>query len=272
MAIDTLDKLIAGFKPIRYWSKTSATVPSGKILSTWPLAGIPGAGAYDTTLNGVTLSSSSALVAGQLPHFDPTSGLSSYLARLSFASTQSFQGMVYLCDRLWHNGGINVTSTSAQNITSPTWPARDDGGATNGNGVLLGLEISSAIGAASSRSATISYTDQDNNPGASGVSIDLTSSSDPAGIFYRIGLASGDFGVRSVQSLTLSGTLTSGTVNLVAYRVIAELIITPNNSLDAISGGMPVLYNGAVPFMLIVCSAGSLTYPKFAGSYGEAQG
>jgi len=135
MAITSLDGIIAGFKPIRVFDKAlSGTLVAGRPHSYWGVAGIPGAGSYDTTLNGVTLSSTSAMVNGQIPFTDPSSG-NSYLSRLVGGATQ--YGTLVLADRLWHNGGYTITSTSAQNSTTPTWPARCADGTTNGDGVFF---------------------------------------------------------------------------------------------------------------------------------------
>ena len=146
MAITTLDGALAGMQPIRPFAKAvTPTLVAGKPQSLWGLAGNPGAGTWDNTLNGVVLSSSSAMVNGQIAHVNPGSG-NAYLAGFTGAATQA--GTLLLCDRLWHNGGYTITSTAAQNSTTPTWPARDAAGSTNGDGVLLGLEISAAAGAA----------------------------------------------------------------------------------------------------------------------------
>ena len=104
---------------------------------------------------------------------------------------------------------------------------------------------------------TVSYTNQSNSSGKSGTNSVATAASSAIGAFYPIGLAAGDTGVRSVQTLTLSATWTSGAMSLVAYRVLARLDLssanTPN-SLDAVTGGMPRMYNNTVPFLLFIPS------------------
>ena len=57
MAITTIDGAIAGFQPPRSFMKAiTATLVAGRPASLWSLAGNPGAGSFDSTLNGVTLS------------------------------------------------------------------------------------------------------------------------------------------------------------------------------------------------------------------------
>ena len=270
MAITTLDGVISGMQPPRYFSKAvTATLVAGRPASLWALGGNPGAGSFDSTLNGVTLSSSSALVNGQIPHYNPGSG-NAYLARFQANATQP--GTLLLLDRLWHNGGYTITSTSSQSITSPTWPARDNDGSTNGNGVFLAMEISAATGAGTP-TITVTYTNQAGTGSRTATNTIATVASSAIGATYLIGLQAGDTGVRSVQSVQLSATWTSGTMNLVAYRVIAALELAGAfipNAIDAVTGGMPRLYDGTVPWM--VFQPNTTTASNVQGSYVETHG
>lgn len=267
MAITNLDALVAGMQPPRFFNKVlSGAVVAGRPHCYWGFAGNPGAGSYDTTLNGVTLT---APQNGQLPFTNPGAG-NSYLARYVGQCTQA--GSLYLCDRLWHNGGFTITSNTAQNITSPTWPARDTAGATSGDGVLLGMEISSVVGAGTP-TITAAYTNSGGTGSRSATNINATVASSIAGTFYPIGLQAGDTGVQSVQSITLSATWTSGTMNLVAYRILAMLDLPGPfvaNSIDSVSSGFPQLYNGTVPFLFFVpnTTISSLISGEFAITQG----
>lgn len=270
MAITTLDQAIAGMQPPQSFSKAvTGTLTAGLPSSLWGLAGYPGAGSQSVALNGATLSSTSALVAGQIPHYDPGSG-NSYLARFQGLATQA--GVLILCDRIWSNGGFTITSTGSQGITSPTWPARDNTGTTNGAGVLVGVEVSGVTGAGTP-TLTLGYTNSAGTASHTGTNVIATKATAAAGSFYEIGLQAGDVGVQSVQSLTLSATWTSGTINLVAYRVLARLEIpaaaTPN-ALDIITGGMPQIFNGTVPWMFFIPQ--TTTSSNVSGQYIEAQG
>lgn len=267
MAITTLDQVIAGLQPSKFFAKAiSPALTAGRPQSLWALAGNPGAGGFDTTLNGVALSSPQS---GQIPWTDPVSG-NSYLARLQGCVSQA--GVLILADRLWHNGGYTITSAVAQNSTSPAWPARDNAGSINGDGVQLGLEISAAAGAAAP-TITVSYTNQAGTAGRTGTNSFATAASPAAGSFFPIGLQAGDTGVKSVQSLTLSTSWLSGTMNLVAYRPLAALEIVGAfmpNAIDAITGGFTRLYNGSVPFLLFIPS--TTTAINASGQVVYAQG
>lgn len=276
MAITTLDGVLAGARPPVYWTKAvTANLVAGRPASLWSLAGAPGAGAFDSTLNGVVLSSSSSVPSGAIPHYDPTTG-NSYLSRFTGRTTTA--GTLLLLDRLWHNGGYTITSTAAQASTTPTWPSRcptsgtDDTPATTGHGVMLACEISAAVGAGTP-TITCSYTNSVGTAGRTATNIIPTVASSVVGATYFIGLAAGDLGVRSLQSVTLSATWTSGTMNMVAYRVLAELELAGANlpgAIDAITSGFPRLYNGVVPWLVLIGS--STTAATVSGSYVETQG
>lgn len=264
MAITTLDGAIAGMQPPWMFSKgTPGTPVAGRPQSFWALAGFPGAGGYDTTLNGATLTSPQN---GQIPHNDPASG-NAYLAKLSAMTQQAC--VVLLLDRIWQNRLANATG--AQAITSPTWPARDRTGLTDGDGVLLALEFSTGS-TAGTPTAAVTYTNEAGTGSRTANLIDVVTATTAASSFLRYGLQAGDKGVRSVQSVSLSATLTGGVVNLVAYRVIATLELVANvpNALDVLTGGMPRIYDGSVPFLALVPSTTSTT--TLTGSYIETQG
>lgn len=268
MAITTLATAITGLRQTRVISKAlTVGAGGGRLLSTWGMSGSPAAGGWDNTLNGVTLSAS---VTGQIPWTDPVSA-NTYLGRLQ--GTASDEGMFWLCDRLWHNGGYTSTSTSAQNSTTPTWPARDANGATSGDGVFLAVEISATMGAAQP-TITMSYTNSAGTSGRTGVTILAAPSSANQHSWFPIELQAGDTGVQSLQSLTLGSSWISGTLNVVAYRLIASLEIKEagyTNVIDAISAAMPRMYDGSVPFILC-SSATSVTAINFNGSATFTQG
>lgn len=270
MAITTLDGALAGMQaPVGFAKAVTGTMVAGRPWSTWALAGNPGAGSFDTTLAGVALSSSSSLVNGQLRHVNPGSG-NAYLAGLSATATQA--GLLLLCDRLWHNGGFTITQATAQTVNSATWPARDIAGSTNGDGVFLGLEISSGAGAAAP-TITVGYTNQAGTSSRTATNSFATANSPAAGSFFPIGLQAGDTGVRSVQTLTLSVSWVSGTMNLVAYRVLAALPLAGAfipNAIDALTGGLPRLYDGTVPFLIFIPNTTTTSY--ISGVYQETHG
>lgn len=260
MAITSLDDIIAGVKTPQFFAKTTvANTSTGRQHSFWGVGGIPGAGSYDTSLVGVALSSSTSLINGQIPYYNATATKQMHLARAVGMSSTS--GIIFICDRLWHNGGMTITSNTLQTVNSAPWPARDNNGSINGEGVLIGVEISTVTGAGTP-TITLGYTNSDNTSGRTATNQLPTFSTAPVGAFFPIGLQAGDKGVKSIQSITLSATWTTGVMNLVAYRVLAVLEQPNSNigsSVDALTGGLPKLYDGTVPFILSI-SGGSSSY------------
>lgn len=228
----------------------TGTMVAGRPHSLFFLAGIPGAAAAPSPgVAGAALTT----YAGQIPFTNPVSG-NTYLAR--FAAQATIAGQLLLCDRLWHNSGLSATSTSAQTVNSVAWPARSADGTVNGDGVLVGLEVATALGAGAPV-LTMSYTNQAGTSGRTGAGVVAFVASSIAGTFYPIGLDAGDTGVRSIQTVTLSVSRTSGTHNLVAYRVLARLELTTANvpnAIDALTSGFPRLFNDSVPFLIFVPS------------------
>ena len=277
MAIATLDGVLAGMKPTVPFAKVATpTLVAGRPHSLWYLAGSPGAGLTPaTTAGGVSLSSTSALVSGQLYHQDPVSG-NSYLARFAAAATQP--GCLMLCDRLMQVGGnsggtaISVTTTTAQTINTGTLPTRDSAGLSAGDMVQWGLEVITATGAGAATPA-IGYTNSSGTTTRTASLVDTYVASSAIGAFYRFGLQAGDDGIRSVQSLTLSVSMTSGSIALGAYRVLACLELPGGfipNAIDALTSGFPQEYNGVVPFLIFVPSTTTAT--SVSGTYVETQG
>lgn len=267
MAITTLDGIIAGaINPERFLKVGSTMESAGVMHSLFYTAGLPGAAAAPSPgIDGAALTA----YAGQLPFANPVSG-NTYLTSLEAASTAI--GTLLLVDRLWHNSGVAVATVGAQAITSPTWPARDIDGATAGRGVLVGIEASAAttnVGAVAN--TTINYT---NSAGTNARTGTLTwPATAAAGTFVPFALAAGDLGVRSIQGVTLGTSYVTGTIHLVAYRVLGSVGVNAANSLftkDVFALGRPRMYDNTVPQLLWLPSA--TTAATVQGSASWAQG
>ena len=252
MAITSISGITSGFQFPRIIGKNIIpTVSPHRLHTYWGIAGVPGAGTWDNTLNGVVLSSTSAQVPGQLHCFDPAAE-NQHIATILANTTTS--GMLWILDRLWHNGGITITSTSSQSITSPTWPARDDNGATLGDGLLCAVEVSSVTGAGTP-TITIGYTNSANTSGRTATNWMATTATTVSHSMFPIGLQAGDNGIRSIQSITLSASWTSGAINVVVYRVLGVTLInaaTGGGMIDGLTGGLGKMYNGTVPYFAFV--------------------
>lgn len=273
MAITTLSGVLdnismVGSQDVYLNKANTSTLVAGQPCSLMYSVGTPAVWtAPSPGVAGAALTS----YAGQMAVPPAGSGLNTYLSRFTGLSSQQ-AGMILLCDRLWHNSGLNVTLTTAQTINSPTWPSRDSDGATAGRGVFLGLEVTTAT-STGTPVITCSYTNSAGTAGQSGVNVVATTAAARVGAFFPIGLAAGDVGVRSVQSLTFNATWTSGAVSLVAYRILGALDLrapmTPN-AQDPLNTGMARVYDNSVPFMIFVPQGG--TGSQICASVGYAQG
>ena len=268
MAITTLDGVVAGFKaPVPIAKAGTPTTGTGAYRghSLFYATGNPGAGAAPSSgINGAAVS---APLNGQLPRTNPVSG-NAYLANLSMQT--STPGTLWLIDRMWANSGLSVTSTTAQAITPATLPSRSGDGTTNGANVMAAIEWSAA-GGAGTPTVTLTYTDQDGNTGVTGTFTGVASPA--AGTFEIFALAAGDTGVRAPTSFIQSATRTSGTMHLVLFRVIAQISCPATAigaSIDALTSGMPRIYNDSV--LQFVWFPSATTATNFMGTYVETQG
>lgn len=255
MAITTVDGIIAGAKPPQFFYKfLSSSLSNGQTGSLFFLTGIPGAAAAPTPgLNGAALTS----YAGQIPFTNPSSGQNTYLTRfIGVTYNTASQANFMLCDRIWHNSGITMNSTATQNITTPTFPARDNNGTSNGDGYLLGLEVSAACGA-QIPTISVSYTNSNSTPQSGRTAtFQLAATTSPAiGRFFPLALQGTDKGVSSIQSITFpTNPWITGTVHLVVYRILQILQINSNGSPASASPmqtGLIRLYDNTVPFLLV---------------------
>lgn len=248
-AITTLSGAIAGARAPEDLSKVGATMEAAGVwYSLFYTAGRPGAAtAPSPGLAGAALTS----YAGQVPFTNPTAGQNSYIFR--FDCTGSVAGKCRVIDRLWHNSGIVVTTTTAQTVNSATLPARDANGTTDGAGVMAALEVSTATTNGSAiTNTTISYTDQAGNAGNTATIASFPATA-VAGTFVPFQLAAGDTGIRSIQSITLGTSYVAGTVHLVMYRDLVEdatSIANVSPGRNAIEAGFVRLFDNTVPMLI----------------------
>lgn len=273
MAITTIDGVLAGMRqPEHFFKNGTAADAVGIPTSYFYAPGRPGAAtAPSSGLAGGSLTS----VSGQIPFTNPVSG-STYIGR--FAASSSIAGTLLLCDRLWHNSGINVTTTTAQNISSVAFAPRDSNGTTNGENVFIAIEVSTATtNGAAITNTTMLYTNSLGSTGKTATIGAVAPASFPAtavvGTFIPFALAAGDTGVRAVGSITLGTSYGGGSIHLVAYRELARLELTAanvGNAIDALTSGFVRLYDNTVPFLVWIPSA--TTAPQIQGQIIYTQG
>jgi len=213
----------------------TAPEAAGQFYSHSKDAGYPGAWSVGTPgVNGRNTDGTQAADNGCLQVGIPASG-SWYVRDANISATVA--GQFNLFDVLWVNSGLVVTTTTAQSITQPTLPARDNNGSTSGLGVYAGILVTTATTNGSAiTNMTMSYTNSDGTPGRT-----ATIASFPAtaviGTFVPFLLAAGDKGIRSIQSITLGTSLVAGAISLICFN--------------------PILSNS-----VLLANTGSLAYPK----------
>lgn len=253
MAITTLDGVVAGYQQPIFFHKVGATMEAAGQMHTFLYSagsGLGAATANTEAIAGAALTS----YAGQVPYTNPSSG-NAYLCRHSVASNQP--GTFFLIDRMWHNSSMDETSTASQTVNSAAWPARDINGATDGDGVMIALEVSTATTNGAQQTATVTYTNQDGTGSRTGtITIPVSA---VAGTFCPMSLQAGDTGVRSIQSIQFSATLGTGVTHLVAYRVIDGPIVclaaNSSNQSDFVGTGHVRCYDNTVPQPVVIPQA-----------------
>lgn len=224
-------------------------------------SGFPGAWSPGTPgLAGRTTDGTASADAGCIPWQNPASG-SIYLTQCSLSSSVAHWHC--LMDVLWVNTDIAVTTTTAQTINSVAFPARDVNGSTNGEGVMVGILVTTATtNAGAITNTTLSYTNSDGTAGRTATIASFPATA-VAGTIVWFRLAAGDKGVRSIQSITLGTSYGGGAISLIAARWITAVPVTAAN-LGA--NAMPLnnatevrLYSGSCLLHWYVSSATTAT-------------
>ena len=193
----------------------TAKEASGVWYSYGKDTGLPGAWAPGTPgLAGRATDGMTAADAGCLPLWTPTGNL--YITEAYIHP--SIAETVMIADILWVNSGIVVTTTTAQTVNSVALPARDLDGSTNGNGVFIGVLVTTATtNAAAITNMTVSYTNSDGVAGRTATLASFAATS-VIGSFYIFQLQAGDKGAQSIQTVTLGTSLVAGAVSFVLFR------------------------------------------------------
>lgn len=263
MSLLSMDDLVAGLSGSDRCSfqKQAISSVANNYHSLWRAAGLPSAGAVPPTGAGAAPTRATAgAIAGWT---NPGVGDDAYLAHLTMASDDT--GMATLYDRLVHTSGLNGTLTTAQAINTAALTRY-----TSGAGVEAWLEFYTTV--ATSRTATISYTNQAGTAGRTGTL--TTGTNPPASRMIPFALEAGDTGVRSVESLTLSGSTGAvGDFGITLLRRLADLpmsVVPGVIARDAFDLGLPVIEDDAcLALMTLVNSASA---GPFTGLLAIAKG
>lgn len=255
-------------RTVGFMKTGTASDAVGYWYGTWKDAGFPGAWAPGTPgINGRVTDGTTSTDNGCVPIANPSTG-ANYLTALYMAASVNHSHLFF--DILWVNSGIAITTTTAQSITTPTLPARDINGTTNGEGCMIGILCTAAVGlAAAASNATVTYTNSDGTGSRTATLAAVVGSQAPQtpviGTVIWFNLAAGDKGVQSIQSITLGTSWVSGSISLFIARDIAMIGTTIANvtaQKDINKPGVR-LYNGSC--ILHCCQTSATTATFFNG-------
>lgn len=261
MPITTQDGLIAGLTvgPRLPIQKAAVISVAARLTSLWSAAGTPGVGS--TTLG--------QLAAGEVPTQASAGAIrfansaNSHLGRMAGISTIVTGGLLILYDILWVWGsggsGWVVTTTGAQSTTSPAALTRPD---LNGTGAELWMEVLAVMGAGAA-TPVASYTNSEGTAGRTTAASTYLANA-VLGSVFPMPLQAGDAGIRSVQNVTLTTSMTTGTARFMIVRRIAEIPVAANVGFlqDAFALGLPRVFDSAcigMSFLPASTSTGILT-------------
>lgn len=250
---------------VPFMKSGTASDATGYWYCTSKDAGFPGAWATGSPgINGRVTDGLNSGDFGCIPIMNPITG-ANFLTELQMTSSIAHSHLFF--DVLWVNTGINVTTTTNQAITSPTLPARDINGTTNGEGCMIGLLVTAAAGlVAAGSNATVTYTNSDGTGSRTATLSAIVGSQAPAtpvvGTIIWFNLQAGDKGVRSIQGITLGTSWVSGSISLLIARDVA--------TIGTVLAGIPAtrtmrdpgvrLYNNSCLLHCVLSSATTATF------------
>lgn len=188
------------------------------VANAWSMffrsGGVPGAGSYTTIPNGAAFDSSST---GAMPFADPSGSDQAYFLNMAWNHTTG-TNVVWLIDLLVGAGSISTTTTSPQTINTTALTRYTDGA-----GVYGSCDVVAALGGTASN-ITFTYTNSAGTGSRSSGAVAMTTSAitfrmQPVLNEWMFPLQAGDVGVKSVETITFSASMTgTGTLGLFLYK------------------------------------------------------
>lgn len=219
MAIDTLDKLVAGLSArqiLTIYKSSISTQGANGFTSLWRATGNPGQGAIPSTAATCTSS-----LLGGWPFVNPVSG-NSYLAGLTIQGAASHQLIIY--DRLQHMGGLSGTTTTAQTV-GISIPANRNAAYTDPD-LEWFCEIYTDIGT-SGQTATVTYVDEGDQSATFTFTLGGTSPLNQDSRLFPLNSATTNLGatkkIKSITSVTHATTGTAGSYGFTVAKRLASV-------------------------------------------------
>jgi hypothetical protein len=284
MPIQSLDQLINSLSANKRWRADwnkitgGAAYTAGRWYDMSPLNGTPVANAWSgTALNAQVPSEASGfgIYHGGNVAADVKQLLN--MGAVTAAATGA-QSTIMFVDMCLYYPSINMNLATAQTLVNTNTLTRN----TSGAGLRAYLVMQSSSGA-TAHNVAINYTNQAGTAGrtlpvtvactASAIAPHITHTGTAANNYGPfLPLASGDTGVRSVQSITISAASGSGTAALVLAKPIIEIPITTasvyaeRNLLDQLPS-MPRIDDGACIVPLLFAGGAVVASTSFFGKH-----
>ena len=257
MAIDTLDKLVAGLGASQQLVINKASISTqaaGGMTSLWRATGnpaqggIPGAaGTCEKTLTGAW------------NFTNPTSPALSYIGQLNIQGTISHNFIIY--DRLAHMGGLNGTTTTAQTVNLSIPTGRN--AVYTDSDLEWFCEIYTDIGT-SGQTATVTYVDESDASQTFTFTLGGTSPLNQDSRLFPLNSATTNRGAtKKIKSITSVQHATTGTAGnygfTVAKRLCAVNMGQPNigTTNDFAQIGLPKVPDNACIWFAVLSSTTS---------------
>lgn len=286
MSIITLDGLLTGFGPnlgsAGQFIKVQVGTPVvGNWYSLWSSSGFPSIGylmGAGSAYKGRFFSYPSA-DTGALFFPGQITGETIYLAR--FAGNANTTGTIVLADRIWADS-CSPVGTASQTVFTGSFPrsAGIGGGDSSGVGIMLGMEVYTAMAAGTpTTKATIINSAGSADTLQCWAAVPATAAVGTFMPMYSVlprnaaAAASTAYGVRSVSNWHNSATHTSGVWGMTAFRPISRLSMVAagiDDAVDALTSGFPILFPTSSPMLFWI--AGTVTPVIIQGNIVYATG
>lgn len=243
------------------------TTAAGVWHSLWPVGSYPGAGGNGAAGSGTPGAGGTALTIAdgsiiRIP--DQTLPITKHLTEFIAWSDRDCTIMLY--DRLVSISGISLVGTGNKNVGSATLPRY-----TTGEGVEVWLEVTTATTTTAAIISMNSYTDESGNGTSAGGSLTFPAAATRLSSFVGpMPLATGDYGVRSVETVNVSTAAAAGVVNVVLIKPLAYISTATYLARNTdLVGTLPRLYNGATLGLAAMTTTSQTltTWGKITGAY-----
>jgi hypothetical protein len=203
------------YKDARVGTAAATATVAGRMSSLWTYNGAPAGGATPPS----TAEQPTSATAGSLLQVSPSAGMQQWL--LGATGTSLSAGTLIVYDRLAHISGRSGTSATAQTINLSA--ARYTG--SEAAGTVMWAEIYTLVGT-TTVNLTASYTNENGTQGRTSQAVAFGGTGlREVTRLVPMALASGDRGVQSVESVTLSAT--TGTAGNWGVTLARPLLVMP---------------------------------------------